>query len=106
MASSATAQSFAVDTAKQLVAVFNADRDRIQGLGRQAGSALQVHAAMQTRPLRNVAGLQHATKRSVPTILKALDVLQEFAIVREVTGRRRNRVYGYRKYLAILNREV
>ena len=61
---------------------------------------------MQTKPLRNVTGLRRATRRSVPTILKALDVLQELAIVREVTGRQRNRVYEYRKYLSILNREV
>ncbi|GMW05519.1 MAG: hypothetical protein AMXMBFR8_03160 [Nevskiales bacterium] len=61
---------------------------------------------MQARPLQNVAGLQRATKRSVPTILTALNVLQELGIVREVTGRRRNRVFEYQKYLAILNREV
>jgi Fic family protein len=61
---------------------------------------------MQARPLRNVSGLQKVTRRSPPTILKALDTLGELGIVREVTGRRRNRVFEYRRYMELLNREV
>jgi len=96
----------AVDTARQLGALFKADRERIQSLGREAGSALQVHEAMQARPLANVASLQRVTRRSPPTILKALDVLSKLGIVREVTGRRRNRVFEYRGYMELLNRDV
>ena len=96
----------AVDTARQLGGLFKADRESIQALGREAGSALQVHEAMQARPLRNVSGLQKVTRRSPPTILKALDVLAKLGIVREVTGRRRNRVFEYRRYMELLNRDV
>lgn len=96
----------AVDTARQLGALFKADRERIQALGREAGSALQVHEVMQARPLRNVSGLQKVTRRSPPTILKALDILGNLGIVREVTGRRRNRVFEYRRYMELLNRDV
>ena len=93
-------------TARQLGALFKADRERIQALGRRAGSALQVHDALQARPLRNVSGLQRLTRRSPPTLLKALDVLEKLGIVREVTGRRRNRVFEYRRYMELLNRDV
>jgi len=96
----------AVDTARQLSGLFRQDRERIQALGREAGSALQVHAALQARPLQNVAGLQAATRRSAPTVLKALDVLEKLGVVREVTGRRRNRVFEYRAYLEALNRDL
>ncbi|MEZ5566545.1 MAG: Fic family protein, partial [Gammaproteobacteria bacterium] len=96
----------AVDTARQLGALFKSDRERIQALGREAGSALQIHEALQARPLRNVSGMQNATHRSPPTILKALDILVKLGIVREVTGRRRNRVFEYRRYMELLNRDV
>lgn len=95
----------AVDTARQLGALFKTDRERIEALGREAGSALQVHEALKTRPLRNVSGLQMVTRRSPPTILKALDVLARLGIVREVTGRRRNRVFEYQQYMGLLNRD-
>ena len=35
----------AADTAKQILALFEADRIKIQGLGRPAASALRVHTA-------------------------------------------------------------
>ena len=65
-----------------------------------------MHDNLQARPLQNVAGLQRLTYRSPPTLLKALDVLEKLGIVREVTGRRRNRVFEYRRYMELLNRDA
>ncbi|MEQ8344264.1 MAG: hypothetical protein RIB84_03595 [Sneathiellaceae bacterium] len=39
---------------------------------------------------------------SAPTVNAALADLARLGIVEEVTGRRRGRVFGYRRYLAIL----
>jgi hypothetical protein len=36
--------------------LVNADRDRIVGLGRAAGSALNVHQALQRRPIAEKKG--------------------------------------------------
>jgi hypothetical protein len=38
-----------------------------------------------------------------PTAAAALDRLCELGITAEVTGRRRNRIYVYRKYLNLLD---
>jgi len=89
----------ATETARSLVEAFRSDRERIRETGRGSLSALQVHHELQRRPLCNVNTLAAATKLSVPTIGKALQTLVELGIVREVTGRRRNRIFAYGTYL-------
>jgi len=90
----------AAQTARRLVDLFERDRQKIQAIGRLAGSALRVHDALQRRPLSTIAGLRKATGLSVPTVTTALGRLR---IVREVTSRRRNRVYSYAPYMRILS---
>lgn len=92
----------AVETASTLVGLFRADRERIGSLGRGASSALRVHHELQRRPLISVPALCHASGLTPPTVAKALASLEGFGVVREVTGRRRNRVFAYDRYLAIL----
>ena len=41
-----------------------------------------------------------------PTVLAALERLERLGIVNEVTGKKRNRLYGYSAQLEILDREV
>jgi Fic family protein len=41
---------------------------------------------------------------SKPTASKAIDSLQQSGVLREITGRQRDRVYAYDRYLAVLNR--
>ncbi len=93
----------AVDTARSVVALFSKDRDRVRALRRAGGSAFRVHQELQRRPLATVAWLVRQTGLSTPTVGKALDVLVKVGIAREITGRRRNRVFAYDRYLAILN---
>jgi len=93
----------AADAAKQILNLFGKDRDRIQGLGRAASSALRVHEYMQRKPLVAIAALADALRLSIPTVTVALDHLVRLSIVREVTGRRRARIFGYSRYLKILS---
>ena len=93
----------AVATAQRLGEVFEADRTRISALGRGAGSALRVHDALKQRPVVSMASVSQATGLSAPTVSVSLGSLEELGIIRELTGRRRNRLYGYAKYIAIMN---
>ena len=95
--------SAAAETARSLVEAFGADRERIRRIGRGSLSALQVHHELQRRPLCNITTLVTATKLSAPTVAKALDLLTKLGVVREVTGRQRNRVFAYAHYLDTLN---
>ena len=99
-----TAKS-AVDTAQRMTALFAADRERIQAIGRRAGSALRVHAELQRRPVATMTELAARTGLAFPTVEKSVQALahDDLQIAREVTGKRRNRVFAYPQYLAMLN---
>jgi len=93
----------AVATARRLLALAERDRERLDGLGRRAGSAAAVQRALLRTPLCTIPRLAKRTRLTLPTVAKALDVLTDLKIVSETTGRKRNRVYRYDRYLAILN---
>jgi len=96
-----TAES-AVSAARSLVDLFEKDRQLIQAKG-STGSALQIHHALQGRPITSISRAAKETGLSVPTVGSALQVLCELGIARELTGKRRNRLYGYDHYLQILS---
>ena len=93
----------AVDTSKQLIDRADEDRDRISGLGRAAVSALQVHRTMMERPITDSGWLVKKTGITPATVNKSLRHLERLGIVKEVTSRKRNRIFSYAGYLEILN---
>ena len=95
----------AVEMVKALNALGNQDRERIAGLGRIAPSCLQVYQTLFRRPVMRIADIGAITAQSANTVNKMLGELTRLGIVEEVTGQKRNRVYQYSAYLAILNRE-
>jgi Fic family protein len=97
-----TARS-AADAAKQILTLFAKDRERIQTIGRAASSALRVHEYMQKKPLAGIGAVSDELKLSIPTVTVALDHLVRLGIAKEVTGKRRARVFGYSRYLKILS---
>ncbi len=93
----------AVDTAHRLLALFHDDAARVQALGRAAANALRVFDALRRRPLARIDALAAQIGIAYPTAARAIDALQRLGIVREITGRKRERVFAYSAYLAILN---
>lgn len=93
----------AFDAATRIVDLFKRDRERITAESDRAGSALRVHELLQQSPLLTSNVLVERTGLTPPTINAALADLRRLTIVDEVTGRRRGRVFGYRRYLAILS---
>jgi cell filamentation protein, protein adenylyltransferase len=94
----------AIETARQLIALFEADREKVSRLGRPAASALRVHELLQKRPLLSIPAVTKELSLSEPTIAKAMKHLAKLGIAREVTGKRRRRVFAYARYLDVLNR--
>lgn len=92
----------AVQTAKSALALFEQDRQRLQTLGRTAGSALQVHAAMQRHPLMSIGRGAERTGLSQPTVSASLQRMTDLGMVREITGRQRDRLFAYDPYLQLL----
>jgi len=93
----------AVVTGQRLAALFLEDRERIAKLGRSAGSALLVHHVLQQRPAQTIRSMQERTGLTGPTVTTMLKVLEKEGVVREVTGKQRNRVFVYDSYVRILD---
>lgn len=93
----------AVATAQRLADLFQRDERRMQEAGRAAGSAARVLMALRERPIRNLSEIAEHTGMTFPTASKAMGKLAELGIARELTGQRRNRVFVYDEYLAILS---
>jgi len=93
----------AADTAKQILALFEADRIKIEGLGRPAASALRVHQYLQSKPILSVPAAVDALNLTAPTVRKSVGHLADLGLVRETTGKKRDRLFVYSGYLDILN---
>jgi len=93
----------AVDTAHRLLALFRDDAARVRTLGRAAANALRVFDALRDRPLANLNALTESTGASYPTVARAVEALEDLSIACEITGRKRERVFAYTRYLDILN---
>lgn len=93
----------AVTTAHRLSAMFAADRARVELTGRRAGTARRVHEALKAHPILSMPEICRMTTLSFPGVTSAMELLVELGIARELTGKRRNRLFVYDQYLAILN---
>ncbi|APW48621.1 Fic family protein [Rhodoferax antarcticus] len=95
--------SGAVSTAQRLVALFAQDTQRVQTHASTSARTLQVLNCLRQRPVCALKQLATASGLSFPTASKAVQALVGLGLVHELTGRRRNRVFVYSAYLAILN---
>jgi Fic family protein len=93
----------AAHTATRLLKLFDEDRDKIQKLGRPAGSALRVHQYLKRKPLTTVPTAARTLNLTRPTVRTSIRHLVDLGIVKEISARRRNRLYSYDTYIKILS---
>lgn len=92
----------AADTA----AGINALRDALRGqlhaaTGRRAGNALRLLDHLFHHPSATVEGVRQVLDTSQPTALSLVDTFVDLGILREVTGKKRNRSFLFGQYLAL-----
>jgi Fic family protein len=95
----------AIETGRRVTQSFHEDRAQLRAIPRLAGSLLMIQEALQAKPVTTVAILREATGLTTPTINSLLRELEARGIVKESTGRARDRVYVYRRYLDALAAE-
>ncbi|MHC1728946.1 MAG: Fic family protein [Syntrophobacteraceae bacterium] len=93
----------ATQSATQILKLFESDSAKIQSLKKAAGSALRVYQLMRTKPLLPIPHAAKALNLTVPTITQSLENLHGLGIVREITGKKRGRIFAYSEYLHILS---
>ena len=98
----AAAAQEAGDTAERTLRLFANDRQKIQVLGRAATSALRVHELMERNPFVRIRTAAKALKLTIPTVTSALNHLLQLGIVKEVSGKRRDRLFAYSRYVSMV----
>jgi Fic family protein len=72
-------------------------------LGRPAASALRVFQHAQTSPILSIPMIAQKIGISFPTVTSSINHLERLGVLREITGKRRLRLFVYDAYLKILN---
>ncbi len=93
----------AAATIGRIVKLTEDDRRRILGLGAASGSTTRVYEYLQKRAIIDIPNTARRVKLTKPTVAAALERLTKLGIVREITGRARDRLFSYVKYVAILS---
>jgi Fic family protein len=96
----------AASMARRLAALFEEDKKRIHQGGRRAGSALRLHDVFKTRPILTLQEAAQKANLSYPATGTGMDWLLENGIAKELTGKKRNRIFCYDRYLSILSEET
>jgi Fic family protein len=95
-----------VDAIQKLAAVTSEDRAAIATRPRVTVQAIRLVDLLPSHPIVTLPRVIGLLKVSKPTAIKIIDTLKRADILRETTGRRRDRVYAYHRYLQILTSDT
>ncbi len=93
----------AAEIAERTLKLFAKDRSKIETLRRASESAMRVHELMQTNPYIRIRTATKALKLTVPTVTNALNNLVRLGIVKEVSGKQRDRLFAYSRYVSLVS---
>ncbi|MCY3735976.1 MAG: Fic family protein [Gemmatimonadaceae bacterium] len=91
-----------VRVAQALHAVVGRDQRRTIDSGRSTVAAIQLLDLLPCNPVVTVPGASRLLGMTAPPTRKAMALLEDLGVLREITGRRRGRAYAYHEYLRVL----
>lgn len=92
----------AVEAAQNIFRLFETDRKKLLGHKTTILAAMKLFEELPNHPILTVGSITELLKITKPTAGKAVDILCDLKILEERTGGKRNRVFGYRRYLDAL----
>jgi Fic family protein len=96
----------AAQTAVEIDKLFRADKDSIDKFGRGAPSAQTIYRLAQVSPMFSIRHAASKSGLSFPTASAGVERLASVGILSEASGKRRDRIFVYSKYLQVLNRDL
>jgi len=92
----------ATTTAKSIIDLQDAHRKKISLLGRVALTSLRLLDLLYQQPVVSVSFVVRELKLSPPAARKAIKNLEQLNILKEMSGKKRDRVYLYEPYMTII----
>lgn len=93
----------AMVAAGQVFRLLHSDRAQLVAHTSATVSAIRLLELLPEHPIVSRAMACDLLQASKPTATKAIEVLQDVGILAERTGRQRDQVYGYQRYLKLLS---
>jgi Fic family protein len=97
----------AADAERAIIAIASqvtADRRRLLASPKAGPASYRLFEMLPMMPRFTVEGARQKLDTSFPTANAAIKVLQDLAIVNEMTGQKKNRSYSYQPYIELLTR--
>lgn len=91
-----------IDAAQRLFALLAKDRETVTQHPGATVPAIRLFDLLPEHPMVTLPSSVALLQTSKPTATKAITALCRAGILHEITGRRRDRVYAYQNYLAVL----
>ena len=89
----------AIQTTGRVLELFERDRSKLESLGHNTVTALRLFELLKRKPYVNSPLVMDALKLTAPTVGKAIKELETLGIVQETTGKARDRMWVYKRYL-------
>lgn len=93
----------AVQLAHDLLALFQADKARVEALGTRSVAAVKIYEQLKRVPYLSAGEASQLAGVSFPTAANGLLALEKLDIVDELTKKERGKLYRYTSYLKLLN---
>lgn len=91
-----------VAVAQQIFELTGKDRVRLMSHRRATVAAIQLLDLLPSNPMVTVPTATKLLRATAPTARKAVDLLEQIGVLRETSGKRRDRIYAYHRYLQAL----
>ena len=93
----------AVETSKKILKLREGDIKKILTLGRSTPKANLVFNSLFHTPLTTIKDVERITGLQNPNALALVNKLVKLEIIKEITGRKRNKVFAYQQYIKLFD---
>ena len=91
-----------VRVARAIHALLGTDRQRLAAHDRATVAAIRLLDHLPANPMVTVPRASRLLGTTAPPARKAIELLEHLGVLRETTGKQRDRVYAYHAYLDLL----
>jgi Fic family protein len=89
----------AVETSKKIIKLREKDLEKISKLGRSTPKAMVVFNFLFHNPFLTIKDVEKITELKNPNALALINKLVAVDILKETTGKKRNKIFGYQSYI-------
>jgi len=96
-----TSANRSIDILKNILTIQKTDFEKVTTIGRTLDRGITLLKSLYKRPLVRVKDVENITILKNPNALGLISKLINVGILEEITGQKRNRIFGYSKYIKL-----